>query len=236
MKRAADIWNSLRQHIKKGMLAYSAFMEKQGFYLVLTICVLVIVGTAVWTRATRTPEPPPAQENGQAADMPYEGVQRLSDMTMAPSPTRLLPTPTPIPSLPFLRPVPGAVSRAFDATRPVFFIAAGIWQLHSACDYLAKTGDVVKSMGDGTVIGISDSGLLGKTVTIQHDRGIVALYGGLSMNSYVKLGDPVKCDQVIGHAGNSTLFETDDGPHLHLFVTKDGHPVDPEELFTSNIE
>lgn len=234
MKRAADLWNSIRQHIKKGMQAYSAFMEKQGFYLVLTICVLVIVGTAVWTRATRTPEPPPAQDNGQAADMPYEGVQRLSDVTLMPSPTRVVPSPTPAP--PFLRPVPGAVSRAFDAERPVFFEEAGIWQLHSACDYQAKTGDAVKSMGDGTVIGISDSGLLGRSVTIQHDRGIVALYGGLSMNSYVKLGDPVKRDQAIGHVGNSTLFETESGPHLHLFVTKDGHPVDPELLFTSNME
>ncbi len=234
MKRAADLWNVVRQHIKKGMQAYSAFMEKQGFYLVLTICVLVIVGTAVWTRATRTPEPPPVQDNGQAADMPYEGVQRMADVTMMPSPTRPLPTPTP--PLPFLRPVPGAVSRVFDASHPVFFEAAGIWQLHSACDYQAKTGDVVKSMGDGTVIGTSDSGILGKSVTIQHDRGIVALYGGLSMNSYVKLGDPVKRDQAIGHVGNSTLFETDGGPHLHLFVTKDGHPFDPETLFTSNAE
>lgn len=234
MKRAADLLNLIRQHMKKGMQAYSAFMEKQGFYLVLTICVLVIVGTAVWTRATRTPEPPPAQDNGQAADMPYEGVQRLSDVTLMPSPTRVLPTPTPAP--PFLRPVPGAVTRAFDAERPVFFEEAGIWQLHSACDYQAKTGDVVKSMSSGTVIGISNSGLLGKYVTIQHDRGIVALYGSLSMNSYVKLGDPVKRDQAIGHVGNSTLFETESGPHLHLFVTKDGHPIDPEILFTSNIE
>jgi murein DD-endopeptidase MepM/ murein hydrolase activator NlpD len=78
--------------------------------------------------------------------------------------------------------------------------------------------------------------MLGKSVTIQHDRGIVALYGSLSMNSYVKLGDPVKRDQTIGHVGNSTLFETESGPHLHLFVTKDGHPIDPEILFTSNIE
>ena len=234
MKRAADLWISFRQHLKKGMQAYSAFMEKQGFYLVLTICVLVIVGTAVWTRATRTPEPPPTQENGQEANVPYEGVQRLSDVSVPPSPTRSLPTPTP--AQPFLRPVPGAVARAFDASRPVFFESAGLWQLHSACDYQAKTGDVVKSMGDGTVVGIQDSGLLGKSVSIQHSGGIVALYGGLSMNSYLKLGDPVKRDQAIGHVGNSTLYETDSGPHLHLFVTRDGHPIDPETLFTSNIE
>ncbi len=234
MKRAADLLNSFRQHWKKGMQAYSAFMEKQGFYLVLTICVLVIVGTAVWTRAARTPEPPPTADLGQAADMPYEGVQRLQDVTALPSATRLLPTPTPAP--PFLRPVPGAVSRSFDAIRPAYFEAANLWQLHSACDYAAKTGDVVKAMDDGTVVGISDSGMLGKSVTIQHSRGIVALYGGLSMNSYIKLGDPVKRDQAIGHVGNTTLFETDAGPHLHLFVTRDGHPIDPESLFTSNME
>jgi murein DD-endopeptidase MepM/ murein hydrolase activator NlpD len=234
MKRSSDLWHLFVARVKKGMQAYSAFMEKQGFYLVLTICVLVIVGTAVWTRATRTPEPPPTYTDGQEANVPYEGVQRLSDVTLPPSATRPVPTATPAPS--FLRPVSGAVLRGFDSAHPVFFENAGIWQLHSASDYQAKTGDAVKSIGDGTVIAVTDSGMLGKTITVDYGGGIVALYGGLSMNSYVKLGDPVKRDQTIGHIGNSTLFETGDGPHLHFYVAKNSQPVDPETLFTSNIQ
>jgi murein DD-endopeptidase MepM/ murein hydrolase activator NlpD len=132
--------------------------------------------------------------------------------------------------------VPGAVLRGFDNAHPVFFESAGIWQLHSACDYQAKTGDVVKSMGDGTVVAVTDSGVLGKTVTVDYGGGIIALYGGLSMNSYLKAGDPVKRDQAIGHIGNTTLFETGDGPHLHLYISKNSQPVDPETLFTSNIQ
>ena len=234
MKRAADWINSIRGHAKKAMQAYSAFMEKQGFYLVLTICVLVIVGTAVWTRATRTPAPPPALENGQAADNPYEGVQRLADVTAPPAATRALPTATPKP--PLLRPVPGAVSRGYDSSTPVFFEAAGMWQVHSACDYQAKTGDAVQAIGEGSVIAMESSGILGMTVVIDHGAGLVATYGGLSMNSYVKVGDPVKAGQTIGLVGNSTLFETDAGPHLHFSVRKRDEPIDPETLFTSNIE
>lgn len=232
MKRASDLRHSFVRQCKKGMQAYSSFMEKQGFYLVLTICVLVIVGTAVWTRATRTPEPPPSLSEGQAAGAEYEGVQRMADVTALPSTTRSLPTPTPQPS--FSRPIPGAILRAFNAEQPVFFESAGLWQLHCACDYQAKTGDVVKSMGDGTVVGVTESGILGKTVTIDYGGSIVAVYGGLSMNSYVKTGDPVERGQAIGHIGNSTLFETGDGPHLHFSVTKNGNLVDPETLFASN--
>ena len=233
MKRAADLISAIRERTKKGMQAYAAFMEKQGFYFVLTICVLVIVGTAVWTRATRTPQPPPAQDSGQEAGVPYEGVQRLSDVTTAPSPTK---TATPAPVKHFVRPVPGAIVRGFDAAAPVFFDAAGIWQVHSACDYQAKTGDVVKAMTNGSVIDIEDSGILGKTIVIDHGSGLIATYGGLSMNSYVKVGDPVKEDQAIGHIGNTTLYETSDGPHLHLSVIKNGIAIDPETLFSSNIE
>ena len=232
MKRAADWFNVIKGHGKKAMQAYSSFMEKQGFYLVLTICVLVIVGTAVWTRATRTPTPPPALEKGQAADNPYEGVQRLSDVTMPPSATRALPTATPVP--PLTRPVPGALVRGFSNTAPVYFQVTNIWQVHSACDYQGKTGDAVVSIGVGAVIEAYDSGVLGKTVVIDHGAGLIATYGGLSMNSYVKVGDPVKAGQTIGLIGNTTLFETDSGPHLHFSCIKSGEPIDPETLFTSN--
>ncbi len=234
MKRAADLWNVGRQRLKKGMQAYSAFMEKQGFYLVLTICVLVIVGTAVWTRASKTPERPPATDAGQAADVPYEGVQRLTDVTPYPSATRSSPTPTPAPS--FLRPVQGAVLRGFDVSRPAFFKAANMWQVHCACDYSAKAGDVVKAMGDGTVTEIADSGTYGKSVTINHGGNITATYAGLSMNSYVKVGDPVTRGQAIGHVGNTTMTETDDGPHLHLSVREGDQWIDPETLFSGNVQ
>ena len=234
MKRAADWINTIKGHAKKAMQAYSAFMEKQGFYLVLTICVLVIVGTAVWTRATRTPTPPPATDNGQAAVNPYEGVQRLADVTAPPAATRSLPTATPQP--PLLRPVPGALIRSFNNSTPEYFEVTGMWQVHNACDYQAKTGDAVAAIGEGAVLSVTDSGTLGKSVVIDHGAGLIATYGGLSMNSYVKIGDPVKSGQTIGLVGNTTLFETDAGPHLHFFAVKRGEPIDPETLFTSNIQ
>ena len=229
MKQAGVWLEKLKRHLKKGLHTYSAFMEKQGFYLVLGICVLVIVGTAVWTRAIRTPQRPPATEQGQAADNPYEGVQSLADVTPpVQNSTKPAPTATPAPS--FLRPLPGSVARGFDAATPVFFQPAGLWQLHVACDYQAKTGDVVKSMADGTVVAITDSGIWGKSVTIDHG-GYEAVYASLSMNSYVKLGDPVRRDQAIGHVGNTALYETEQGPHLHLAITKNRQPVDPETVF-----
>jgi murein DD-endopeptidase MepM/ murein hydrolase activator NlpD len=229
MKQARILMDTVKRHFKKGMQAYSAFMEKQGFYLVLGICVLVIVGTAVWTRATRTPQRPPIADSGQEAGVPYEGVQSLADVT-PPAQSSLKPAPTATPAPSFLRPLPGSVARGYDAAMPVFFQPAGLWQLHVACDYQAKTGDAVKSMADGTVIGITDSGIWGKSVTIDHGD-YEAVYASLSMNSYVKLGDPVRRDQTIGHVGNTALYETEQGPHLHLAIAKNGQYVDPETLF-----
>ena len=230
MRQPSVWWQAVQKNMRRGMQAYSQFMEKQGFYLVLGICVLVIVGTAFWTRSSRTAEPPPPQESGQQANVPYEGVEQLSDMTPA---VRSTATPAPVRQTnpTFTRPVSGALLREFDRTRPVYFALSRTWQVHSACDYQADTGAVVAAAASGTVISVKEDAFWGKTVTIDHGAGWVSIYGAMSASSYVKAGDPVQKGQTIGHVGNSSILEEDLGPHLHFAFLKDGQPINPETVW-----
>ena len=61
--------SKLWQGIKRAYLRYDRMMEKQGFYVVLGVCVLVIVLSAFYTFRLRDEiaEAPAAEEEAQSA-------------------------------------------------------------------------------------------------------------------------------------------------------------------------
>ena len=55
-------------------------------------------------------------------------------------------------------------------------------------------------------------------------------YCNLSTDRMVEEGDVVEAGDVISGVGITALFESNDPPHLHLEVLKDGIPIDPAEF------
>ena len=237
-----DRLNQFRIKLRRFGVAYSAFMEKQGFYIVLGVCVLVIVGTALWTHTSSQISAPPPQ--GEAAGAAYDGVQSLKDAaTPTPIPS---PTPMPVPDGPlFSRPMEnaglpsaGAASARetagqllpFEGTRPVYFADGGFWQLHTGLDLGGALGQMVTAAAAGTCISAGELETLGLTVRVSHAGGWESRYCGLT-STPLKAGDPVTKGQTIGALGTGPLWETSMGPHLHFELWKNGRPVDPEENF-----
>lgn len=210
-----------KQRMKRFSQRYQQFVEKQGFPIIMTACIAVIVLTAVWSgRMDETiPAPTPPVDQAQSAAQLEQ--QSLSDVqTPAPAPS---PTPAmwsqPLAKL--------TVLRGFDATRMTQSAVTGIWQLHDAVDLAADMGEIVFAIADGVVIACVDDGIQGAAVTIDHGSGVVSYYASLAQHAGLRPGDPVSAGQTIGFAGNGLLGETDLGPHLHLRVTRDNHAVDP---------
>jgi len=99
-------------------------------------------------------------------------------------------------------------------------------EFHSGLDIAANIGDVVVAAKSGTVITAEangDNGGYGKYVKIQHDDGIVTLYGHLSKVS-VSVGDYIKQGHEIGLAGDTGRVT---GPHLHFEIIVNGRKVNP---------
>lgn len=97
---------------------------------------------------------------------------------------------------------------------------------HSGVDLRAPEGTPVLASNNGKVAMIRDCYLSGKTVIIDHGKGLYTLYAHL--DSYkVTEGQAIKQGQVIGLAG-STGRAT--GPHLHWGVSLLGKRLDPAEL------
>lgn len=99
----------------------------------------------------------------------------------------------------------------------------GEHRLHAGLDLAADTGAPVGAMGSGTVTYAGRRDGYGLLVEVDHGGGLTTRYAHQSRLD-VAVGDRVTAGQHIGAVGATG---TATGPHLHLEVRRDGHPVDP---------
>ncbi|WP_456364038.1 peptidoglycan DD-metalloendopeptidase family protein [Priestia aryabhattai] len=87
---------------------------------------------------------------------------------------------------------------------------------HNGIDMAAPLGTPIYSAGTGTVLFSGQSSGYGNWIVIQHDNGLITIYGHMRGDTlYVKQGQRVQQGQIIsavGSEGRST------GPHLHFSV------------------
>lgn len=98
--------------------------------------------------------------------------------------------------------------------------------IHQGVDIAAPWGTPVKASNAGRVVLASSLYLSGKTVIIDHGRGVFSLYGHFS-KILVKRGDLVKKGQAVGKVGNTGRST---GPHLHWGIRILDSRVDPFSL------
>ena len=227
--------NRFVEGLRRAYARYDRLMEKQGFYIVLAVCVLVILLSALYTFRLRDEwvEPPAtvAEDDALAAG----GAQQAQTLSEAKAlvesrGAEQLAVPTEAP-LRFSQPVEGFADRAFSMTEPQYFAGGNVWQVHPGIDLVAEFGTSVKACASGEVSDVWQDNQLGLCVRIAHEDGYESVYAGLSSADYVRAGDPVAQGQTIGHSGNGVLIEGDADPHLHFEIWKDGRPVDPVAAF-----
>ncbi len=210
---------------------YSAFVEKQGFPIIVTICVGVITASALWASPGKQEmqssplSNPPAPISQPASQLLQESIKNAASPTPAstPAPKRWQ---SPLDSYSILQP--------FSAEKMVKSDVTGLWAVHDALDLQADRGALVRAMSDGTVTGAGNDRLLGIWLEIDHGGGIHALYAGMALPGTFIPGDQVSPGDTIGFVGDGMLEEADLGPHLHLRVTKDGLPLDPCMLWNNS--
>lgn len=102
---------------------------------------------------------------------------------------------------------------------------------HAGVDISSHYGAPVRCAADGEVSFAGWQKGYGKTVVVDHGRGIATLYGH-NANYAVNVGQKVHKGQVICYVGTSG-YST--GPHLHYEVHKNGRPVNPTAYLNLNI-
>ena len=126
------------------------------------------------------------------------------------------------------RPVPGEVMTEFSDT-PVYSETMRDYRVHAGTDYTAAHGETVHACANGIVKETHTDMLRGNMIVIEHGDYEVR-YCGLGETFLVHEGDVVTAGQDIGSV-TAAPFESALDSHLHIEVTRNGEPVDPESVF-----
>jgi len=118
----------------------------------------------------------------------------------------------------FIPPVKGMVSEAFNPAIN-----------HFALDLTAPKNEVVKAVGDGSVILSAWTAETGHVLVIFHAPDFISVYKH-NASLLKKQGDHVKAGEPIAFLGNSG--EQSSGPHLHFELWLNGKPVNPNDYIT----
>jgi len=118
-------------------------------------------------------------------------------------------------------PIESKILSRFGARRD--FNGGTLYTYHSGIDLTARGGTPVRAAADGRVAAIRELPIRGKTVILDHGRGVFTLYCHLSKFA-VEPEQLVTAGQVIGYSGSTGRSL---GPHLHFELTVAGVHVDP---------
>lgn len=131
-------------------------------------------------------------------------------------------------------PVDGHVIRVFAMNSLIYSETLRQWMTHSGVDISAKKGDEVYCVLSGTVENVYTDDMLGVTVVVRHENGLISCYSSLKEKPPVSTGERVDARQVIGYIGDTAISECAERSHLHFELYYDGSPIDPESIITFN--
>ncbi len=186
-------------------------MKDGGFYVALTLCLMMVGGAAFFARsANQTPTPAPPQATVSPVVHTPTQVDRLANVAGPAEPAPIWP-------------VSGReILKGQSDTEPQWSGALGQFELHTGVDILAAPGEAVLSVLPGTVNAAYSDPLLGYCVEVSHEGGYHSRYANLASLRMVSLGERVAEGQEIGAVGTSAAAESDLAPHLHYELYKAG--------------
>ena len=129
----------------------------------------------------------------------------------------------------FILPVEGAVTNPYSQGELVKSKTLGEWRTHDGIDLAAPEGTPVVSIADGLVEAVREDARWGNTIEVNYGD-YTAFYYGLGDEIQVSAGDAVTAGQTLAEAGNSSLIEAEEVPHVHLGIKKGSDWVDPAVL------
>lgn len=238
------------------------FILGKGFYIVLFLCIAAIgasgyvilrnatvptveptpltgislpdLSASTTSRAPSTLPPattPPASSVNAAltTELPAS-----SSVTTAPVTTQTTAT-TPAKVF-YVSPVAGQITRGFSGATPVYNPTMDDWRVHTGIDIAAEVGESVCAVTAGTVTDLREDYFEGVVLELTHADGRVSVYSGLAESPNVAVGDTVVAGTVIGRVGETAIFESLDGAHLHFAMLENGKYVDPVQFLPGRAE
>ena len=213
---------------------FGGSISGKGYYIALILCAVAIGITGyLYYRNTDT-EAQQLQDTTIQADATVEAdiqvVAPPDDQTGTVDAT--MPQPTGTDNGKRAKPVSGETVVDYCMDTLCYNPTTRDWRVHDGMDIAAEAGSPVCAAADGTVYTVYEDETMGMTVVISHPGGYTTKYASLDANVAVAAGDSVTAGQTIGHVGNTALFESAIGDHVHFSVSCNGTVVDPEDFLS----
>ncbi len=231
---------------KKFFQKSSNFLKKEGFYVILFVCLCVVASVAAITTRNskmRTATAPNSSNKELALEKKEETKKQLPDADMVKkntestnnvvaktdnSKTKAVANT----STKLTNPIKGDIVRTYSYPNAVWCETMGHYRSMKGIDISAKVGTDVLAVADGVVEEVdNDKTERGQYVIIKHANGLLSVYSNLDEKISVKKGDKVKQNQPIGKVGKTatTYSEEKYGDHLNFQIinTTKNEQVDP---------
>jgi septal ring factor EnvC (AmiA/AmiB activator) len=225
----------------------SNFFKKEGFYVILFVCLCIVATVAAITarNSKSVTKPPVVQETtdtnlaannteGQSSEIPNATqVKKNSDISVPKNGSSSTAVSQTI-DYKFVKPVEGTQATSYN-TGLVKCETIGTYKTNNGIEILAKLNSAVYSVLDGKVEAVNNDGTeLGQYIVIDHQNGLKTVYANLKDDVKLKVGDKVKKGQVIGSIGETRGSYSNEsyGDHLHFEVMKDNQYVNPAKYVT----
>ena len=231
-------------------------LERDGFYLVLFLCVCLIALTAVWV--TKNSIDNLATENGFAnyqnggsaeskvannddeihliKDNPKtvptssKSNQNLSSAKALLNKAQEVDKKNEVTNkkseAKALMPVDGVIAKEYSENEASYSTTLEQWELHKAIDIKTKEGTPVKAAMSGEVSEITND-KNGVSIKLKHADNLVTVYSNLSNDTLVKKGQQVNAGDTISTVGNTSVVENKEDSHLHFEAFKNEKNIDP---------
>ena len=198
-----------------------------------------------WSSSSTAPLAP-SSSSAEDAQKPIPNTEKPSPSSSSAQPSFSVPAPSSGSAEDAAAPVPQPEQQTFVYTRPleggkvinpysggqlVKNMTLNVWRTHDAIDLQGEKGAVVRAIGDGKVVSVTNDALWGGMVQVEHPDGYTSCYSGLAVKEGIKAGEQVVSGQEIGTLGDIPA-EISAEPHLHLSLMKDGKAVDPGQVLT----
>lgn len=212
-----------------------SFLDKQGFYIVLALCLVVISVTAILSLTGNQSSNEHAQNSltddmGQEAN--YAGENMVMDDVTSQSQQETTVRQTSEPKISLSRPAEGDVIMEFAKDKLLYNSTLKQWTTHEGIDIACDEGTAVKAAMGGTVESVSEDALMGSTVVLAHENGYKTVYSNLAKEISVAHGDKVSKDQQLGTVGKTAISEFDMEAHLHFELVSGNDKINPMDFMS----
>lgn len=226
------------------------FFEKNGFFVALGICIVIV---AVAVVSIRNNQADGDQLSMEASETTYEGEEAsgnvidehfvlnedlpdgedteevdVDDENQAHPVNAGAEASSVVSAIDFVMPVSGSVTFDYSMDQLTYSRTLEEWRAHSGLDIGAAIGTAVAVVADGTVTDIKNDPGFGYTVIVDHGDGLKTVYANLAKEDMVQVNQLVEAGDIIGAVGDTALFECAEESHLHFEVWADGTIADPK--------